>query len=81
MSCNIVFLFRMETIFDTISRGLKKVKGQERQELLVLICLLTIQFGEEYPEMWTTLQPVLMSLLHDHTISVSERSSVSMGIS
>ena len=64
-------------MIDSITRGLKKVKGQERHELLLLVSLLAVQFGEEYPELWGTLQPVLLSLLHDPTVSINERSSVS----
>jgi hypothetical protein len=68
---------RLETVIDLICRGLRRSKGSERQDLLTLLSLVVMQFGEAYPELWPSLHPVLMSLLHDHSISVPERSAVS----
>jgi hypothetical protein len=74
---NCLMVGRLETVIDLICRGLRRSKGSERQDLLTLLSLVVMQFGEAYPELWPSLHPVLMSLLHDHSISVPERSAVS----
>lgn len=62
-------------------RGLKKVTGTERQELLQMASLLSLQFGDEYSDMFIAyLQPVLTLLVQDSSISSVERSTVRGGL-
>ena len=68
----------MEGLIDVLIKGVKKVRGQERHDLLSLVSLLALQFGDEHPELCVALHPSLVSLLHDPTITDMERSAVSI---
>ena len=70
----------MEGLIDLLIKGVKKVRGQERHDLLSLVSLLALQFGDEHPEICVALHPSLLSLLHDPTVTDMERSAVSIVI-
>ncbi|XP_064395598.1 interferon-related developmental regulator 2-like [Halichondria panicea] len=63
-----------ETLLDIITRGLKRVSGQERLDLLELSMLLTVQFGVDQPALAAALRPLVTQLAQDPTISAPERS-------
>eukprot|EP00731_Ephydatia_muelleri_P024795 Em0016g1066a len=63
---------RVETVTDTIVKGLKK--GNECVELLHFALLLTVQLGEAQ-EPWASLHPLLNQLCADPAASPSERAA------
>ena len=71
---------RVDTLMDSIIKGIKKVKGQERCALLTLSALLSVQLGLEHSELYALLSPNLLTLVRDPTLSTAERAAVSIVI-
>ena len=71
------YINREETFIDTIIKGIKKIRGSERCDLLHLSSLLVLQVGEEHGQLLLVLRPLLSTIIRDHTVTPAERSSVS----
>lgn len=72
-------VLREETILDFIEKLLKKGQKEDRILSSAISCALCIQLGGgDSARAFTTLKPILISLIGDDTVSPAARASVSV---
>jgi hypothetical protein len=64
-----------ETLVDILVRGVKKLRGGERCELIQLTSLLAVQFGVEHSELLAAMKLPLLQLGQDPTATPAERAA------
>lgn len=69
---------REETFNDVLMKGLKKSKGAERCDLLLTLCVLALQLGEDQYVLYSTMKALLLTMAKDHSVSPMERAMVSV---
>ena len=54
------------------------VRGKERCQLLDLVLLVAVQLGSDHFQLFIEFRPVLTAVVKDHTVTMEERSAVSV---
>lgn len=78
---NDLILTRKETILDFVEKLLKKGQKEDRVLSSAISCALCIQLGEgESLKVFTTLKPILISMINDESVSPSARASAASAL-
>lgn len=78
---NDIILSRKETILDIVEKLLKKGQKEDRVLSSNIACALCIQLGEgESLRVFTTLKPILITIINDDTVAPSARGSAALAL-
>jgi len=73
-----VIFIRVDTFIDILEKLMKRGTARDRVLASEICCLFCLQVGEEdSTKLFTTLKPILISLVNDDAVSPDERAAVS----